>query len=1036
MAQVEQRLIARYGTLSLLGSGGMGAVYRVHDAARGGEVAIKTVAVADPRLRARLRREAELLARLSHPHVCPILEWQEEDDGAWIVMPVLDGTTLDRCARDLTVDTIVELLQQAARGVAAAHVAGLVHRDLKPANLMVLDAGGSQPRAVVMDFGIAHASDASTLTGTHEVLGTPAYMAPEQARGESAQVDARADVWGLGATLYDALTGRPPHGHGSLAEVLARVLDEDVASPRVHRPTLPEPLARICLKALERDPARRYPSADAFADDLQRYLRGARVRAPTPGPLYQLRRMLTRHPRFWAAVGALSLALLLATGAAIWSRIDAGVQAAAAAERAALVERVRAGMRAARLAPAHPIERERAPLLADIEALAARQAGASGATRIELERALAQAWFELGDAQRARAPAAALLEGEPAPSHRELYARIELALYAQAAAGIADLPPGPRAAALQELQARHLQPALQALAPLPAPPALLQAELALAERRFEDADAALADIRVEDPSDERPALLAGDLASARALAAAERGERAVALQQLEAAAAHYRAALEIVRSDPHALARACEVAARRQSLLGAQASTDPGQAAEIDPACASLTRVDGDGALAAQTFAAAWLALARAAQQANQPARAREHLAQAIAAAERAQAVPGSEAPLLLANALQRDAALLPDDYAGRKARLDRAIGVLESARAAAPGALALRIALGEALRDRGRLLQNHRQLQADAEGPALLDDYRAARAVLEQALVLRADSLPARRALALTLMFHFYALRDEDPAQARSLAQAALASLEPALAAQPDDPDLLFDQAANLGDLWTFESGYTEPGGRRATLPLLERAWPLFERLRAVAPARVDGYDYEIAFRAQAGERLREAGEKRLDQLAPLPALVDAARAADVELSEHFLGWALTEYALALADESPDDAAVEAALAAALAELERGLADPHRRYDSVRMLLQWSGARAERLPAGDPTRAAILDRAESMFAEAVAGERGQGDNILWCEGGRIAFERRRHADPDAATRLALERFQRCEALGPMWFRAWQPYVLRLRKAR
>ncbi|MBK8067944.1 MAG: serine/threonine protein kinase [Rhodanobacteraceae bacterium] len=146
----------------------------------------------------RLRREAELLARLSHPHVCPILEWQEEDDGAWIVMPVLDGTT-SIVARDLTVDTIVELLQQAARGVAAAHVAGLVHRDLKPANLMVLDAGGSQPRAVVMDFGIAHASDASTLTGTHEVLGTPAYMAPEQGARREARRWTRAPTSGASA---------------------------------------------------------------------------------------------------------------------------------------------------------------------------------------------------------------------------------------------------------------------------------------------------------------------------------------------------------------------------------------------------------------------------------------------------------------------------------------------------------------------------------------------------------------------------------------------------------------------------------------------------------------------------------------------------------------------------------------------------------------------------------------------------------------------------------------------------------------------
>lgn len=1034
MGQVEQRLIARYGTLSLLGSGGMGTVYRVHDGSRGCDVAIKTVVVPDAGLRARLHREAGLLARLTHPNICPILEWHEEGDAAWIVMPALAGVTLDRCSSALDPDAIVDLLLQACRGVAVAHAAGLVHRDLKPANLMVVDPGGAGQRAVVMDFGIAHARGLSTLTGTHEVLGTPAYMAPEQARAEMSQMDARTDVWGLGATLYDALTGQPPFGHGSLAEVLARVLDDDVVSPCRLNPSLPEPLARICLKALERDPARRYPSAMALAEDLQRYRDGRRVVAPTPGPLFLLRRMLARHPRFWGALAVLTLALLMASAAAIHIAWQARTRVLAAEERSALVERVRAGMRAARLAPLHSIENERALFRRAIDSLRAGQGEASSEDHRANDRALAQALYELGDWQAAQEHSPALLQDSPGPGERELYARIELGVYSQAWAALAELPSGSREAALDELRSRHVQPALAALATLSEVPPLLRAELALAEMRFEDASAALAEHRSDDAGDARPAFVAGDLERARAERARERGERAEALRLLDAASSHYAAALSIVRSDPQALTKACEVAGRRQALLAAEGRVVAATAELADPACAALHVADPDSPRTALALAGVGLALAAAHQHANQPGRALELLKPALAAAERAVlARSETEAPLLLAGALQREAALLPDDYFGRKARLDRAVEVLSSARDGAPGSLSLRVALGEVLRDRGRLVQNHRQLQADPEASELLDDYRAARAVLEDALTVRADSLPARRALALTLMFHFYALRDEDPEQARLIAQTAIAALAPALAAQPDHPDLLFDQAANLGDLWTFESGYAEPGARRATLDTLELVWPLLARLRQAAPARADGYDYEIAFRAQAGERLREAGEERLDQLAPVPELVAQATERGVLLTEPFVGWALTERALALADEGGPTEDVAGAFLAALHPLEQGLVDPHRRYDSMRMLLQWSGAFAEYLPEQDPRRAGILERGESYFQELAASERGRSDNIVWCEGGRLAWESLRLKDAEKARTEALGRFHRCQALGPMWFRAWTAYAERLR---
>jgi hypothetical protein len=1044
LSQITDRLIARYGTLSSLASGGMGTLYRVHDPARGEDVAIKTVSKADPALLERLRREASVLQRLSHPNLCPIYEWHEDvdADSAWIVMPLLDGLSLDRCARDLAVPELVELMIQVCQGVEAAHAMGLVHRDLKPSNIMLLNespANDSQPRrrAVVLDFGIAHVDDATTLTGTHEVLGTPAYMAPEQARGDTALVDQRCDVWGLGATLYDVLTGQPPFGRGSLAQVMARVLDDDVQSPRVHRPSLPEDLARICLKALERDPARRYQDVATLRQDLQRHLDGARVDAPSAGPGYYLRRMLSRHPRFWAGMAALAVALLIAVGVAIHATLSASQRAVAARELATMVERVRAGMLAARLAPVHPIDDERAPLLADIASLQQRYDQRRGPLRRELDRALALAAFDLGQLDQARLHALGLLQADSDALERDdrlLYARIELALYARHWPTVADLPGSQREAALQTLREAHLQPALAATATLERLPPLLQARLQLTEGRIDAARQALSLLPTSERSQSEALLVRGDIDAVAARQARSEGRRDDATSHYEHAQLAYREHTRIYRSDPAGLARACDMAAQLQALRAAEGRVQADTVAALDRSCADLTQVDPNAASTRQALARAWLALARAHDEANQPAEARRLLAHAINAADEAvHADPDrNESRLLLARALKLDAGLVPDDYPQAHERFDRAVTQLTIARERAPASVPVLIALGETLRDRGRLRQNYHALQPAGQARPGATDYEAAGVALQQALALQPATIAIHQALALTLMFDFYDQRGSDPAQALTTAKAAIDTLDLALARQPDHPDLLFDQAANLGDLWSFQASLAERSDRRATLPTLERAFELFARLRRLAPQRADGYDYEIGFRAQAGERLREVGLERSDMLAPLPALVAAAEAAGVRLSEQFLGWALTEHALALADARDPAAAV--AFERALVVLERGLADPHRRYDSIRMLLQWSGAQAELLPAHDPTRAASLARAEALFEQAISGDRGRGDNILWCEGGRIAWELRRNSDPAAARTEALRRFDRCRELSPRHFEPWQERYRRIER--
>jgi eukaryotic-like serine/threonine-protein kinase len=1022
MNPINQRLIERYGTLSLLGAGGMGMVYRAFDASRGIDVAIKQVHTPFPVLLERLRREAQVLKLISHPNVCPILEWCEEADAAWTVMPVLDGVTLEALIPELSIDQIVELLRQACTGVEAVHAQGLVHRDLKPANIMVVTEESGELRALVMDFGIARIDTESTLTGTHEVLGTPAYMAPEQARGDTALADARADVWGLGATLYCALTGAPPFGLGSLAQVMARVLDDDVVSPRVLRPLIPEPLARICLKALERSLASRYPSVAEFRLDLERYQQGSVVEAPRFGPWRYLRRMLARHPRFWASLGLLALLAIGAAGVAVWTTLSSAERSAAARELAALDERVSAGMRAAKLAPLHDINHERAPLLADIEALLERYRGAPAALRLDLDRSLTDAFHELGQLTRARPHAERLLQA-PAPTDQDRlrYARIALGQHAQALPAAMALPDGSRELALESLRSTHVEPAMRALGQLPVPP-LLSARLALAESNWDLAEAALAEYRSDDAADYQQPQLAGEIRMARASARMTSGDLRAAERDFEAAAEQYRQALQIARTEPALLARLCQLSSRQRaldSILGESAQPVPEQ---LDPSCDQLLVADPKAVDTLAAIAAAWHALASAEDRNNQPLRAQALLRKAIAVAEQAVAADPSQAGsrLQLARSLSLDAALMADDYAAARRGYDRAVRELEAARAVKADDAGGLLALGDTLRNRGKLTSNQGSQASTADG---LADYAAARQVLERAIELRPQALQPRRSLSLTLMFSFYAQR-ADEAQAVELAQAAIATLDPLLKSYPEHPDLLFDQAANLGDYWVFLASVRAPAELADTLAVLDRCLSLFAQLRSVAPARPDGYEFELGFRAQAGESLRVAGLPNRDYLEPVPALIVAADTVGLQLAEQYVGWALTERAMALAAVA--DPSAEQAFAQALSVLERGLADPQSRYDSVRMLLQWSSARAGYLSADPQQRRRVLARGEALFTQAVASERGQFDNILWCEGALLAYESGRGGAAATALQTALQRLDRCAELGPVYFKRWQ----------
>src|SRR6516162_7903916 len=317
------RMLGDFGGYELLdeiGRGGQAVVYRAHQKSLNRTVALKLLSLGpwttETHLK-RFRREAEAAASLQHPGIVPIYEVGERNGQCYFSMQFVEGGQLDEVVtrEPMPIRRAVELIVKVAATVHYAHEHGILHRDIKPGDIL-LDKNG-EPH--LTDFGLARLLDTqSSVTRTIDVLGTPSYMAPEQAAGETTKLSKATDVYGLGAVLYQLLTGQPPFAGGTTYETIKLLLETEPRQPRLLNAKIDRDLSTICLKCLEKDPQGRYSSALALAEDLEHWLRHEPIRAHRTGIFTRTRKWIRRNPST-TMQAALLVALVAALSLIVWS---------------------------------------------------------------------------------------------------------------------------------------------------------------------------------------------------------------------------------------------------------------------------------------------------------------------------------------------------------------------------------------------------------------------------------------------------------------------------------------------------------------------------------------------------------------------------------------------------------------------------------------------------------------------------------------------------------------------------------------------
>lgn len=597
----------RFETAVPLGRGATGEVLKAWDPGLERWVALKFLRSDDPHLLARMQREARLQARLRHPNVAEVYDVGEWEGRPFIAMQLIEGLPLDQAIRDLPLEQRVRLLAVVARAVHAAHTEGLIHRDLKPGNILVEMGADGTAVPFVLDFGIAReiAARGETLTG--QMLGTPGYLSPEQARGETARLDRRSDVFSLGAVLYEVLTGVRPFGGDSAVDALVQVLERDPVPPRRRMPGLPRDLETIVLEALEKEPDRRYGSARELAEDLERFLRGDPIAARLPGRLARLARQVRRHPAAASLAAAAAVALFALAGVALQARSTAAARAEAAQRFGQRVEQMEATLRYAHLLPLHDVKVEKERVRRMLAAVSAELSHLPAAAVPAARYALGRGHLALGRPEEARHELERAWEaGFRTPQAAYALGLVQSRMYEEALKSAErENNPGLRIERREKARAELAQPALAHLRTA-GPGALpessyVEAQIAYLEERWDDALRLAREALASTPWLYEAELLAGAVHHRQALRLQQGGDREGALAALDRAEKAFEGAVRLAPSAEAAHSALCDLAHSREHLLDQQGfGTRPDLYAGAEAVCRAALAADPDAPRAYQ----------------------------------------------------------------------------------------------------------------------------------------------------------------------------------------------------------------------------------------------------------------------------------------------------------------------------------------------------------------------------------------------------------------------------------------------------
>lgn len=357
----------RFEFRKLLGYGGMGIVYQAWDTKLNRMVALKFLRNSYGQASKRFLQEARAQCRIEHPNVCRVYEAGEVDNIPYIAMQHIEGTTLRLAYQEMSLEQKVQVMRDIALAIQSAHKLGIIHRDIKPDNVMLTKKDDGQFCPIVMDFGLAKEVGNKGLTQTGALIGTPSYMAPEQARGQIQLLDRRTDVYSLGAMFYSIVAGKAPFQGSSPMEVVLKVISDDAQSISQVVPSIPKDINTIIMKCLEKDPKHRYESAQGLADDLNHYLAGEPISTRARSWYVFFWKKALKHKALVAVSATALLIVIILSAISVWTWIESSRRAEFERQMAEQAEKIEATMRFVSLTQPHDIRAERQMAQQEIE---------------------------------------------------------------------------------------------------------------------------------------------------------------------------------------------------------------------------------------------------------------------------------------------------------------------------------------------------------------------------------------------------------------------------------------------------------------------------------------------------------------------------------------------------------------------------------------------------------------------------------------------------------------------------------------------